>query len=54
MAGNKKPTAIGWRWVFLKKSGSKNQFIFIPPRKAEAQTTKRACIGQRLVSGRLA
>jgi hypothetical protein len=54
MAGIKKPTAIGWRWVFGRNLDLKNQLLLIPPRKAGAQTAKRACIERMLACGRLA
>jgi hypothetical protein len=54
MAGIKKPTAIGWRWVFEEIWNLENQFLFTPPRRAGAQTTKWACIERMLASGRLA
>jgi len=54
MAGIKNPPPLAGGGFFEEIRILKNQLLFIPPRKAEAQTTKRACIERMLVCGRLA
>jgi hypothetical protein len=51
--GNKKPTAVGQRWVVEESLFGRNQTLK-PPRRAFAHTTRRTGIEQMPVACRLA